>query len=80
MSFLYYKISHSAFRPVKINDNSVGYNLKSPKTVTLSPGEIIKLDLDLQMMFPDSCYGRISSMTNALMKGLIVQGKCKMYN
>jgi len=71
----YAKLSKDAFSPVKTDLDSVGFDLRSPITQTVLPLSCICINTDLQLIFPEGCYGRIAARSGmALKKNVSING------
>jgi dUTP pyrophosphatase len=72
---LYFKkISKNAFPPLKATFNAAGYDLSSPKRVTINASERDCVYTDLQIILPEGCYGRIAPRSGLALKGIDVAG------
>ena len=53
-------LSPFAFAPVRGSDGAAGIDLRATTTTTIAPGERAMIPTDLQIEFPEGCYGRIA--------------------
>lgn len=73
MALLFFKLSKHAFAPWRAY-SSAGFDLKTPISLTLAPGEIVKIPLDLQFLMPNGCYGRLATRSSMAVKGVVILG------
>jgi dUTPase len=73
--FFYKLLSSHGSRPIRVTENSAGFDLKSARSLWLRPKEVVKVPLDLMLMFPKGVYGRIASRSGLASKGITALGK-----
>jgi dUTP pyrophosphatase len=66
------KLRDDAVRPTRATHLSAGYDLVSPDTLTLAPGEIRTIPLGFATEMPGAIHGRIESRSGMALKGLAV--------
>ena len=68
-SILYFqKLSMHAYPPVKMTNQSAGFDLKSPYDYIIEPHGKILISTDLAVKIPDGCYGRIAPRSGLALK------------
>lgn len=68
----YVALTKFAFKPTKGTEQSVGFDLRSPREYTIEPGTQVTIPLDLTFQFPLGCYGWIASRSGMAAKHQVV--------
>lgn len=61
-----------AYMPEKAHEADAGYDLRTPKTVTLKPGRSVLIDTGVHMAIPEGWYGKLESKSGLNVKHDIV--------
>lgn len=54
-------LDENAFMPVRIYGFSAGFDLRTPKNVTIYPGESVAIDLGIRVEIPEGYFGKLES-------------------
>lgn len=65
-------VENSGMLPSKKNFSDAGFDLYTPQLVSLSPGEVVKVPLNIRMQIPAGAWARIETKSGHGSKGQLV--------